>query len=42
MLVMTMFIGNLQQSSPLTATHIFDVFLVDGERSIFTLLMKFI
>jgi len=42
MLVMTAFVGNLQQCSPLIACHIFDVFLFDGESTIFTLLMKFI
>lgn len=40
--IMTMFIANLQDSSPDIATHIFDVFLLDGEKVIFTLLMKLI
>jgi hypothetical protein len=40
--VMTMFIASLQDSSPDIATHIFDVFLLDGEKVIFTLLMKLI
>jgi len=40
--VMTMFIASLQDSSPEIAKHIFDVFLLDGEKVIFTLLMKLI
>jgi len=40
--VMTMFIASLQDSSPDIAKHIFDVFLLDGEKVIFTLLMKLI
>jgi hypothetical protein len=39
---MTIFVANLQDSNPEVASHIFDVFLIDGERVIFTLLMKFI
>jgi len=36
-----MFIANLQDSYPEIARDIFDVFLIDGEKVIFTLLLKF-
>jgi hypothetical protein len=41
-IVMTMFVANLQDSSPEIASHIFDVFLIDGEKVIYSLLMKLI
>jgi len=41
-IITTIFIGDLQSKCPKIASHIFDVFLVDGERVIFTLIMKFI
>ena len=41
-IIMTIFVANLQDSNPLVAAHIFDVFLIDGEKVIFTLIMKFI
>ena len=40
-LVITIFISDLQDYTPSVATHIFDVFLIDGESVVFTLLMKF-
>ena len=40
--VASMFIADLQSVYPLIAAHIFDVFLIDGESVIFTLLTKFI
>ena len=40
-LVITIFISDLQDHTPSVATHIFDVFLIDGESVVFTLLMKF-
>ena len=39
--IMTMFIANIQDCHPEIATNIFDVFLIDGEKVIFTLLLKF-
>lgn len=41
-IVMTMFVANLQDSSPEIASHIFDVFLIDGEKVVYSLLMKLI
>ena len=41
-LLITVFIGDLTDYSPRVATHIFDCFLIDGEKVIFTLLMKFV
>ena len=40
--IATVFLADLQSCSPLTASHIFDVFLSDGESVIFTLITKFI
>ena len=40
--VASMFIADLQTVNPLIASHIFDVFLIDGEKVIFTLITKFI
>ena len=37
-----MFVADLQTVNPEIATHIFDVFLIDGEKVIFTLITKFI
>ena len=39
---MTIFISDLMDSSPEIATHIFDAFLIDGEKVIFILFIKFI
>lgn len=39
--IMTMFITNLQDRYPEIASHIFDVFMVDGESVIFMLLLRF-
>lgn len=39
---MTAFVGDLQSVFPDIATHIFDVFLIDGECLIFILITKFI
>ncbi len=41
-LIMTIFVSELQDVTPRIAAHIFDVFLVDGQGVIFTLLIKFI
>lgn len=41
-MIQTVFVRDLQSKSPLIASHIFDVFLLDGEKVIFTLLMQFI
>ena len=41
-IITTIFVADLQQSSPRIACHIFDVFLIDGEKVVFTLLMKFL
>lgn len=41
-IIQTVFIYDLQSVSPLIAQHIFDVFLLDGESVIFTLITKFI
>ena len=38
---MTMFIANIQDCHPDIARDIFDVFLIDGETVVFTLLLKF-
>jgi ABC-type antimicrobial peptide transport system permease subunit len=40
--VITAFVGDLQSVFPDIATHIFDVFLCDGECLIFVLITKFI
>lgn len=40
--IMTIFIVDLMDDSPAIATHIFDAFLIDGERVIYTLFIKFI
>ena len=40
-LLITTFISDLQDHTPNIATHIFDCFLIDGEKVVFTLLMKF-
>ena len=39
---MTVFISDLMDHTPEIATHIFDAFLIDGERVIYTLFIKFI
>jgi len=41
-IVMTAFVFSLMSVSPQIATHIFDVFLIEGERAIFQLIIKFI
>ena len=41
-IVTTIFIADLQRDSPRVAAHIFDVFLIDGEKVIFTLITTFI
>uniref|UniRef100_A0A7S3FVU5 Rab-GAP TBC domain-containing protein n=1 Tax=Strombidium rassoulzadegani TaxID=1082188 RepID=A0A7S3FVU5_9SPIT len=41
-MIMSVFVSDLHSISPQIAVHIFDVFLVDGESVIFTLLIKFI
>ena len=40
--LMTIFIVDLMDQHPQIATHIFDIFLIDGEIMIYTLFMKFI
>jgi hypothetical protein len=40
--IATIFLADLQSVSPETVSHIFDVFLSDGESVIFTLITKFI
>ena len=40
--IMTVFISDLMDGSPEIATHIFDVFLIDGEMVIYTMFIKFI
>ncbi len=39
---MTIFIVDLMDDNPEIATHIFDIFLVDGEIIIYKLFIKFI
>lgn len=41
-IVQTIFIADLQHESPEIASHIFDVFLVDGESVVYSLITKFI
>lgn len=41
-IVSTVFVVDLQHDSPEIAAHIFDVFLVDGESVVYTLITKFI
>lgn len=41
-MIQTVFVGDLQAKFPKIATHIYDVFLIDGEKVILTLLLKFI
>lgn len=40
--ILSIFIGDLQDINPEIATHIFDVFLLEGEIVICTLFIKFI
>jgi hypothetical protein len=40
--LITVFVGELQETSPRTAVHIFDTFLVDGDELIANLILKFI
>ena len=39
---MTVFISDLMDHTPEIATHIFDAFLIDGEKVIYTLFINFI
>jgi len=39
---MTIFIVDLMDHHPHIATHIFDIFLIDGEMFVYTLFIKFI
>ena len=41
-IITTIFVADLQSKTPEIATYIFDVFLLDGESVIFTLLTQFI